>query len=258
MARLYVIFVGCFAALSLGANSALDSITEAGVEEFEAAYEAWDAARFAAAAELFRRACTATPANPTNFYWLGTAHFHLMLQLESAPKSRTNETAAKAAFDGALAAHSTAVKLDESQAESHAMLGTLSGMKIKGNLIRAARYGPRTVRHREMALKHGASNPRVQYLLGTGRFYTAKKRSEWGDALRIFQTAEMLFQAEATKVAAPLEPRWGYGTCLTFIGRTYELLGQREAAAGYFRKALARHPADRVAKIGLARVTDGN
>ena len=62
----------------------MDSITEAGVEEFEAAYEAWDAARFAAAAELFRRACTATPANlrfmQASFFIIG-----LLVLLWSAP-----------------------------------------------------------------------------------------------------------------------------------------------------------------------------
>ena len=48
------------------------------------------------------------------------------------------------------------------------------------------------------------------------------------------------------------------GPCLTFIGRTYEALGQRTEAADYFRKALARHPADHTAREGLARVTKKN
>jgi hypothetical protein len=34
------------------------------------------------------------------------------------------------------------------------------------------------------------------------------------------------------------------------------LLGQRAEAADYFRKALAEHPADHVAKEGLARVEE--
>ena len=35
----------------------------------------------------------------------------------------------------------------------------------------------------------------------------------------------------AERPAGPLEPRWGYSSCLTFIGRTYELLGERIKAA---------------------------
>ena len=54
----------------------------------------------------------------------------------------------------------------------------------------------------------------------------------------------------------PLEPRWGRSTCLTFTGRTYELLGEPTRAADYFRRALAQHPADHEAKAGLARVTE--
>ena len=55
---------------------------------------------------------------------------------------------------------------------------------------------------------------------------------------------------------APLEPRWGYSSCLTFIGRTYESLGETTKAAEYFRKALAEHPADHLAQDGLKRVTE--
>jgi len=66
----------------------------------------------------------------------------------------------------------------------------------------------------------------------------------------------VLFGTEAKATAAPLDPRWGYDSCLTFLGRTYELLGQRKEAADYFRKALAMHPADHLAKEGLKRVSE--
>ncbi len=241
--------------LAVPAGAASNDLSAAGVAEFNAAYQAWDGSRFAAAAELLRRATANQPANVTNFYWLGAAQFHRMLQLQNAPGNRTNEAAAKAALDAAMDALTLAVKLDERQAESHAILGTLYGMKINGNLIRAARFGPRLVKHRELALKHGASNPRVQYLLGMCQFHTAKKPDGWQAARQTFRKAEQLFEAEAKTTAAPLEPRWGYDSCLTFIGRTYELLGQPREAADYFRKALAMHPADHLAKEGLERVS---
>jgi hypothetical protein len=131
------------------------------------------------------------------FYWLGTAQFHRMLQLRHAPANRTNEAAAKAALDAAVDALTVAVKLDERHAESHALLGTLYGMKINGSLLRGARFGPRVAKHQELALKHGASNPRVQYLLGMGQFHTAKKPAGWQAALQTLLTAEKLFEAEA-------------------------------------------------------------
>ena len=241
--------------LPVRAESSADQLTGAGIAEFTAAYRAWDGARFAAASERLRQASTNASARATSLYWLGASEFHRLLQLQNAPGSRTNEAAIKAALDAAVAALTLAVKLDERQAESHALLGTLYGMKIDGSLLRGLRFGPQVAKHQELALKHGASNPRVQYLLGMCQFHTAKKPAAWQEALATLLGAEKLFEAEAKTAGAPLEPRWGYDSCLTFIGRTYELLGQRTAAGEYFSKALAMHPADHLARAGLKRVT---
>jgi len=238
------------------ADAPADKLTVAGIAEFTAAYQAWDGPHFSAAAELFRRATTNAPANVTNFYWLGAAQFHRMLQLQNSPGSSTNKEAAAATLDAAVKALLTAVKLDEKHAESHALLGTLYGMKINGNLIRGVRFGPRVAKHQELALKHGVSNPRVQYLLGMCQFHTANKPAEWQAVLQTLLKAEKLFEAEAKTSAAPLAPRWGYDSCLTFLGRTYENLGKATEAASYFRKALAMHPADHLAKEGLKRVSE--
>jgi tetratricopeptide (TPR) repeat protein len=255
MSRVNFILVGLCAILSVQARAASNDLIAAGVAEFTAAYQAWDGSRFAAAAELLRRAAANEPANPTNFYWLGTAQFHRMLQMRHAPGPGTNEAAVKAALEAALDALTVAVRLDEHHAESHALLGTLYGLKINGSLLRGARFGARVAKHQETALKHGSSNPRVQYLFGMGQFHTAKKPAGWQAALQTLLTAEKLFEAEAKLTAAPLDPRWGQSSCLTFIGRAYEQLGQRKEAVDYFRKALARHPADHLAREGLNRVS---
>jgi len=244
-----------FTALLARADDLASKLASAGVVEFTAAYQAWDGQRFAAAAKLFRQAATNAPGSSTNFYWLGAAQFHQMLQLQTLPASPTNKLAADAAMDSALDALATTIKLDARHAESHALLGTLYGMKIDGNWVRAMRFGPKVQKHRKQALELGADNPRVRYLLGTCQFHTAKKPAAQREALASFLAAEKLFTAEAQRAAGLLEPRWGRSTCLTFIGRTYELLGQRTEAADYFRKALALHPADHMAEEGLARVT---
>jgi tetratricopeptide (TPR) repeat protein len=238
------------------ANENSDRLMASGVREFVAAYKDWDGQRFGAAAELFRQATTNAPASCMNYYWLGAAEFHRMLQLRSLPVTPASTLAADTAMDAALAALETAVKLDERHAESHALLGTLYGMKIDGNLLRGARFGPRVAKHQKKAMEFGAQNPRVRYLLGTGQFHTATKPSAQREALATLLAAEKLFTAEAQRPAGLLEPRWGRSSCLTFIGRSYELLGQGPEAADYFRKALAEHPADRTAKEGLARVTE--
>jgi tetratricopeptide (TPR) repeat protein len=237
-------------------NENSDRLMATGVKEFTAAYKDWDGQRFGAAAELFLQSTTNAAVSCTNYYWLGVAEFHQMLQLRSQPLTAASTLAAEAAMDAALAALETAVRLDERHAESHALLGTLYGMKINGSLLRGARFGPRVGKHQKKAMEFGAQDPRVRYLLGTCQFHTATKPPGQREALATLLLAESLYAAEAQRAGGPLEPRWGRSSCLTFIGRTYELLGQRAEAADYFRKALAEHPADHVAKEGLARVVE--
>jgi tetratricopeptide (TPR) repeat protein len=246
-----------FAAFLASADQPAERLCLEGVKRFQAAYQAWDAGQFAAAAELFQQATTNAPKSSTNFYWLGTAQFYLMLQLQNQPAARSNTLAAGFAREGALAALEQAVKLNPADAESHALLGTLYGMKINGNLIRGVRFGPRVAEHRKQALKFGPKNPRVQYLLGTCQFHTSKKTAAWREALATFLEAEALYAGEARTKPGPVDPRWGRDTCLTFIGRTYERLGERNQASDYYRKALAARPGDQIAKEGLARVTGG-
>ena len=235
------------------AESAADKLTIAGIAEFTAAYQAWDGERFAVATKLFRQASTSPTATAANFYWLGASEFHRMLQLRGNP---ANAAAADAALDSAVDALTAAVKLDENHAESQALLGTLYGMKINGSLLRAAWFGPRVARYQGGALKNGAADPRVHYLLGMCQFHTAKKPAAWQEALESLLKAEKLFNEESKIAAASLEPRWGQSSCLTFIGRTYEALGQPKTASEYFHKALTIHPQDHVAQAGLKRVAE--
>jgi tetratricopeptide (TPR) repeat protein len=106
-----------------------------------------------------------------------------------------------------------------------------------------------------LALAGGAKNPRVQYLLGMSQFYTAIRNASQREALTNLLAAEKLFEAEAKTPAGPLDPRWGHDSCLTFIGSSYEKLGERAEAEAYFRKALTMHPQDGLAQAGLKRVT---
>lgn len=242
-------------AMLIRADPAADKLTTAGIAEFSAAYQAWDAARFEKSAEWFRQAADRNPGSATNHYWRGVALFHRMLQLRNPPGAKPDPKAADAAMDAAVASLETAIKLDSTHAESHALVGTLYGMKINGSMIKAIRFGPGVQNHQAQALKNGATNPRVLYLLGTGQFHTAENNNSKREALNTLLAAEKLFTAEAKKPAKPFEPRWGYSSCLTFIARSCESLGMKPEAIRYFKKALAEHPADHVAKDGIKRLT---
>ena len=245
------------AALCGRADVAADKLTAAGVAEFTNACRTWDGERFDAAVALFQRACAGPSATATNFYWLGAAQFHRMLELLGRPGTDTNKVAAAAALDAAADALNRAVKLDPCHAESHALLATVYGMEIGANLLRAVWLGPRLQKELKFALATGTSNARVEYLLGTSQFFMACRASTRRAALTTLLTAERLFDAEAKVPPGPLEPRWGRDSCLTFIASCYEKLDARAEAETYFRKALVLHPEDGLAQAGLKRVTKG-
>jgi tetratricopeptide (TPR) repeat protein len=239
--------------LTVHANTASDPHVRAGIEKFTTAYREWDAEGFAKAAGEFSMATVADPRSARAFYWLGTARFHRMLHLRNQQPPMTDE--ADAASEDAVAALETALTLAPDDAECHALLGTLYGMKIQGGLLRAIRYGPRVQNHQKHALNHGGNNPRVRYLLGTGLFHTAKDAGDYGETLDTLLAAEKLFIAESGQAPEPFAPRWGLSSCRTFIGRTLVMLGEKERAAGYFRKALAEHPNDHIARAELGKIS---
>ena len=237
------------------ADSGANQFTGAGIGVFTNAYRVWDGAGFDDAVKLFRNACTNSSATATNFYWLGVGEFHHALQLLGLPASATNKSAPGKALEAAVTALTRAVELDAAHAESHALLGTIYGMQIGEKWVRAVWLGPSVQKHLKLAMANGTNNARVEYLLGTSQFYTASREASRREALATLLKAEKLFEAEAKITSAPLEPRWGHGSCLTFIGSCYEKLGQPDDAETYFRKALTQHPEDSLAKAGLIRVT---
>lgn len=224
-----------------------------GVVEFNAAYKAWSAEGFAAAADLFKKAAQQEPASAVYKYWQGICHFHRMLQIESQPGGKENPKA-KTAMEAAAEAFEQALELDVNHAESHALLATLFGMKIHNNMLSAVRYGPMLQQHQKEAVRLGAKNPRVKYLLGVGLVHTAKDDEDKRKALETLLTAEKLFAEEATQSGDALSPRWGVGSCRTFIGVAYKMLGRNAEAIDYFNRALAEHPCDHIARQELAAI----
>jgi hypothetical protein len=240
--------------MSVRADEPTDKLIAAGIEQFSAAFRIWDGDQFGKSAETFRQAGVMDPKSATALYWRGTALFHQMLQLNNPPDGKPDAKAVETASDGAIHAFDSALALDPDHAECHALLGTLYGMKIKGGLVAAIRYGPRVQDHQKQALKCGATNPRVRYLLGVGQLHTAKGDAGYREALNTLLAAEKLFSHESKRTPKPLAPRWGYSSCLAFIGKTYEVMGKRDEALSYYRKTLAMHPADHAAANGIKRL----
>ncbi len=243
-----------FAALPAWADAVSDQLTAAGIVEFTAAYQAWDGQRFGAAAELFRQASTNAPANVTNFYWLGAAEFHRCCELQ--PGRPPTRSAADAAMEAALAALTTAVKLDERHAESHALLGdALRHEDQRQPAARRAVWPARGASIEELAMEFGATDPRVRYLLGMCQFHTAKKPADWREALATLLAAEKLFQPRTTSPPRRWNRAGAAAVASPSLGGPTKGSASARRRRTIFARRWPKHPADHLAKAGLARVT---
>ena len=227
----------------------VNSLTVTGIAEFTEAYQAWAGNGFRKAAATFALA----PDSFTNQYWRGTADFHRLLFLLGEPDTTNNRHLSAQALEETITSLERAVQLRPESGESHALLGTVYGMSIAANPVRAVWLGPRVMSQEKQARKLSPDNPRVLYLDGMSRFYGPSLLGGKSQALELLLAAEKLFEAEAGKPAGPVEPRWGRSTCLVYIGRTYEALGKPAEAEAYYRKALAVNPRDRLAKDELEK-----
>jgi tetratricopeptide (TPR) repeat protein len=225
-----------------------------GIREFREAYEAWSDEAFERAARTLSTAAANDGGSAVGYHWLGVVQFHQVLQKQSQPGNSASTAEVVKFREAAIKTLTLALEKDPKDAEAHAMLGTMMGMKVDG-LVSALRFGPSISRYRDQALAAGPDNPRVQYLLGTAQYHTAKKAADYEAALKTLQKAERLFAAEEKTPLAEGDARWGYDACLVFLGRTQEALGRREEAASCFRKALTLRPSDDGAKEGLKRTT---
>lgn len=249
-----VLAAACAAAVPFAEDTATELLP--GVEQFNAAYLAWDLAGFQSAAAVFEKACAAHPDSPAAHYWLGAARFHVFLHRHQDAANPPKRDEFKELALGAEAPLQQAVALDGTDSESHALLATLYGIQISRSPWRSLALGKKVSAHSREAMKHGPGNPRCYFLLGTGHFNAPGIWGKPEKALDFFLKAEGLFREEAKSDRPPLAPAWGRGACLTFAAMACQRMGREREAADCFRRALEVNPLDRRARAGLD-ATDG-
>jgi len=229
----------------------VEGLLAEGVEHFEEASAVWDLDGFREAAALFEKACDEDAASYWAHYWLGTARFHILLHRAEDRRQPLTKTERRQLVEEVRMPLERAVALNDGDCEAHAMLSTLAGMEIAAKPLSAVWLGPQVMKHKARALENGRTNPRTYYLLGMSYYHGPGILGGAGKALEFLLQAEELFDQESRKQRGPLEPRWGYNHCLTFIARVCRDEADFERAETYFRKALALNPNDRTAREGL-------
>lgn len=222
------------------------------IREFDVGSGAWNVASLTNAAALFERVAASDARSAYARYWRGVALFHAALCWQGQSSDAASADAARA-LDSAAESLESALALNEADAESHALLSTIQGMRIASQPSTALWRGPVSQKHRRLALQLDPNNPRTHYLVGMSAlrapsFFGGKK-----EGLKSLLAAERLFAAEADKPMPPETPRWGLDHCLTFIGQAYVELGEPAKAEEYYSKALAINPMNALAKKGLAQ-----
>ncbi|MFC1585475.1 tetratricopeptide repeat protein [Fibrobacterota bacterium] len=226
-----------------------------GIQVFQSAYDKWDAELFRKADRIFMKSSEQFPSDALPLYWKGAVQFHLVNYYLFGLEELRDKKKAVISIDNALAALEQAVALDTAHAESYALLGTLYGIKIYQKWRFAPVLGPKVFKLINHGLDLEPENPRIQYLIGVSYLFTPKILGGGvSKGLTHLIKAEVFFDKEAKREAAPGEPRWGMSTNLGFIGKAYMKLKETEKAETYFKKALKVNPNDLLAKSGLKEV----
>ncbi|MBD3241888.1 MAG: tetratricopeptide repeat protein [Chitinivibrionales bacterium] len=229
-----------------------------GIALFDSAYVAWEDSLFREARAYFADMAQRYPESALPHYWQGVVNFHLVsYTLFGLPRDRDTDMA-RTYIDRGREALEEALERAPNDAESLALWGTLTGMKVYLSPIQAPVLGPSVMRAIQDALEADPDNPRVHYLVGVSYYFTPAVLGGGVDkGLAYMLEAEELFRRERQGPPDPLAPRWGYSTCLSFIGQAYEQKGRREKARAYYRKALRVNPGDKIARMALRRLSPG-
>ncbi len=164
-----------------------------------------------------------------------------------------NRRASAKVLKSAVTILQDAVEHNPEDGESRALLSAAYGLSIGAHPLRALWLGPRLVSQEKQAQQLDPKNPRILYLAGLNRYYGPALLGGKEEALKLLLAAETEFATEADQAVNPLEPRWGRGACLVYLGRTYAALGEATKAESFYRWALKMNPNDKLAREELEK-----
>jgi tetratricopeptide (TPR) repeat protein len=233
-------------------NGDISSVLGKAINRFNSAYNIWQKDSFTVVNQQFSRIASIWPESSLPHYWQGVVQFHLVSHTLFGLPEHRDKKAAKKYVEKALKALHDALELQPDDAESLALLGTLTGIKIFLSPLQAPVLGPRVMSSIKEALAIDSTSPRVYYLAGVSYYNTPALMGGGVDkGLPYLLKAEKLYRREAAQPVRPESPRWGRSTCLGFIAKTYAKKKEYTQARRWYRRALDVNPYDKMAEMGL-------
>ena len=233
-------------------NGGFSTVLQKAITRFNSAYDTWDKDSFAVVNDQFSRIVSGWPESNLPHYWQGVVQFHLVSYTLFGLSEHRDKKAAKIHVEKALDALDAALEIKPGDAESLALLGTLTGIKIFLSPLQAPVLGPRVMSSIKEALAIDSTSPRVYYLAGVSYYNTPALMGGGVDkGLPYLLKAENLYRREAVQPVRPESPRWGRSTCLGFIAKAYVKKKEYDRARQWYRRALDSNPYDKMAKMGL-------
>ena len=229
-----------------------------GIDTFNRAYNKWDEKQFRSSLNFFKEASMAGEKDGLAEYWVGTVYFFLSQHdLFTAENPIDRKQGIENAKKG-IEALTKSIELSPDFSESYALRGVLRGILIKMKPSSVFSQGRKVGKDRDKALALDSLNPRVHYLTGVSFWHAPEILGGSDKALEHLLEAEKLFEKEKQNTKDRLLPRWGYSTCLAFIGDIYLEQKKNRNAQKYYYKALDINPADPLAQRGLKKLKSLN
>lgn len=234
------------------------SIAIEGKNKIQNGFAAWNETMIREGSALCERAAMADPQNVWPLYWSAFAHYRLAIM--KLYGSEPDEDAGKQYIETGLSLLEKINTLKPGHAESLALTGSLTGMKIRFNPLSAMWLGPKSQEYMSKAVEADPKSPRVFYLTGIGTMNTPSMFGGGADkATGDFLKAIRLYEEEATNPPAdPLAPTWGYDECYSFLGSAYEAQKMFNEAKSCYQKSLTINPESRRAKAQWMRLENKN
>ncbi len=218
------------------AGSSADSMFVQAGRLLEQGHNQWSEPLMLQARSIYER-LSSHPAHA----WLG--HYYLGLsdyRLANYYRSKSRETDYERYVDDGIDHLKKSLDLKKNAADTHALLGSLYGLKITG-MASSFIYGPKSAGCLEKAIELDSTNPRVYLFSGISNKY---KPGMFGGgpekAVRDFLKAITCFRKFRPEL--PIYPDWGREEAHAWLGMVYLEEGDCQAAEREFNAALAINP----------------